>query len=110
MTKVLDPKSDLRRVEILLHGKVQGVAFRHFITKFFDLWNMLGTENEKITGAVGNLKNDKVAVVLEGREPVVERVLTVLYLGSPHAEVERVEEREWQNITEREFSDFSERN
>lgn len=65
---------------VLIHGLVQGVAFRAFT---------LGAASRLgLQGGVRNLTNGQVEVMLEGARETIEQVLEVLRVGPPHGRVD----------------------
>lgn len=73
------------RVSIVVHGRVQGVAFRHH--------TRLMAHELGVTGWVRNLPDGSVAGVLEGEETAVNSLAEWCRGGPPAARVERVEAR-----------------
>jgi acylphosphatase len=73
----------MRRVHVLVSGRVQGVFFR-------------GATHAKmrslgLSGFVRNLPDGRVEAVVEGDDARVELALAYLHRGPPHAKVEAVE-------------------
>ncbi len=73
----------MRRVHVLVSGRVQGVFFR-------------GATHAKmrslgLSGFVRNLADGRVEAVVEGDDARVEQALAFLRRGPPHAKVEAVE-------------------
>lgn len=79
-----------KRLEAVVHGRVQGVNFRYY------------TEQEarrlQVTGWVANLSDGSVRVVAEGTEAQLAQMLQFLRRGSPAAYVDEVVE-EWGGAT-----------
>jgi acylphosphatase len=76
----------MRRVHVLVSGRVQGVFFR-------------GATHAKmralgLSGWVRNLADGRVEAVVEGDDARVEQALAFLRRGPPHAVVEHVELRD----------------
>lgn len=85
--------SDLATLSATVHGRVQGVNFRYFVLRQA---RALG-----ITGYVRNLKDGKtVEVRAEGERERLEDLLTQLKIGSPGAQVEKVD-ADWSEHTGR---------
>jgi acylphosphatase len=73
----------VQRVEILVRGRVQGVAFR---------WYTLRQARELgLTGSVRNLPDGSVRIVAEGPPDQLEALLAWVALGPPHAQVTTTE-------------------
>jgi len=88
---------ELKRLHAVVHGRVHGVSFRHYTTlKAIEL---------SITGWVHNTSDGTVEVVAEGTQEQLEKMLTFLQRGSPHAQVKQVD-TSWQDATD-EFSKFT---
>lgn len=84
------PTGDLARIDAVVHGWVQGVGFRYFVTGRASL---LG-----LTGWVANGPDGSVRCVAEGPRADLETLLGLLREGPPSAAVERVEVN-WQTHT-----------
>ncbi|SDS99667.1 acylphosphatase [Nocardioides scoriae] len=69
----------MRAVEVLVTGKVQGVAFRAYAAREAD---RLG-----VAGWVRNRSDGTVHALVEGEEEAVESMLAWLRRGSPSARV-----------------------
>lgn len=86
-----------QRLHVYLHGRVQGVGFRHFTMR---------TAGELgVSGWVRNLFDGRVEVVAEGKRQRLEELLRALRRGPTSANVVKVEE-EWGQATG-EFTGFS---
>ena len=87
----------LKRLVIVVSGRVQGVWFR------------ASTREEALLlglrGWVRNLPDGRVEAVAEGAEPALGRLLAWCEVGPPGARVERAEPR-WETATN-EFEGFS---
>jgi acylphosphatase len=77
--------SDVERLEAVVHGYVQGVGFRAFVTRE---GRRLG-----LAGTVSNREDGTVEVVAEGSRRELEELLQALHRGPSEAEVQRVEGR-----------------
>ena len=55
-----------KRIEATVHGRVQGVAFRHY--------TLMEANELKLTGWVANRHDGTVRVVAEGPEPALVRL------------------------------------
>ncbi len=74
--------SDLASVKAVVHGYVQGVFFRAFVSHWA---SELG-----LTGYVRNLPSGAVEVVAEGEKKQLEKLISQLKVGPPSAKVEKV--------------------
>jgi len=70
----------------IVHGKVQGVAFREYTRR--------EAERLGLSGWVRNLPDGTVEVIFEGSQVQVETLLAWLATGSPFSFVTRVESSE----------------
>ena len=88
MTSDSDSFVDVKRLDAVIRGRVQGVFFRYFVH----------TEATKL-GLVGTVRNmpdgSSVEVMAEGRAADLEALLVKLRSGPPRAYVEAVDV-EWQ--------------
>jgi acylphosphatase len=79
------------RLQLSLHGQVQGVGFRWF-----------ARQQAQLLGCTGYARNDpsgtRVEVVAEGARSALEQLLNRLRQGPPGARVSHVE-AEWQENT-----------
>jgi acylphosphatase len=80
-----------------VHGRVQGVGFRVFVTT--------SAVAVGLTGRVRNRSDGSVEVVAEGNGAALERLLALLQEGPPMAHVEGVE-TEW-SAASNAFGSFS---
>ena len=71
------------RVRAVVHGRVQMVGFRAFVTHH--------AGDAGLSGTVRNQADGSVETVLEGPRPAVERMLDLLRQGPSHARVERLD-------------------
>ena len=69
-----------RRIEAVIRGRVQGVAFRHH--------TQVEAHRLRLTGWVANRGDGSVRVVAEGPEPALRRLADWLRTGPPAASVE----------------------
>ncbi len=74
-----------QRIEAVVHGRVQGVAFRHH--------TQVEANRLKLTGWVANRPDGTVRVVAEGPEPALRRLATWLEVGPSAAWVENADIR-----------------
>jgi acylphosphatase len=79
-----------QRLHARVHGRVQGVSFRHHTTQQA---RQLG-----LTGWVANREDRTVEVVAEGEKTSLDALLRWLHHGPPAARVERVA-AEWMDAT-----------
>ncbi len=84
------------RATLLISGRVQGVAFRHFTSQF--------AQGHGVSGWVRNLPSGEVEALLEGEADAVRRVIDWCQKGPPAAEVSEVK-IEW-GVFSGEFPDF----
>lgn len=89
----------LKRLHAIIHGRVQGVSFRHYTTQ--------KAYNLAIHGWVMNKQDRTVEVIAEGTQEALEELLAFLHEGSPAANVERVDYK-WYEATG-EFTSFKTR-
>lgn len=73
----------MKRVRVLISGKVQGVFFRAYTEEEA---NRLG-----IKGWVRNLPDGRVEAVFEGEDEAVDKMIAWCHRGSPHSRVTHVE-------------------
>ncbi len=86
----------MKRINIKIYGKVQGVFFRAFTKET--------AESLNITGWVKNLPDGSVQAVAEGEEEALEKFIAFLKEGPPLAMVNRVEY--FEEPGEGEFTNF----
>lgn len=72
-----------RRLEMVVHGRVQGVAFRYY--------TRTAARQLGVTGWVRNLSDGSVRIVAEGTSPGLETFLSWVSRGPDHARVDRVD-------------------
>jgi acylphosphatase len=87
----------MKRLEATVHGRVQGVSFRHYTQQKANELNL--------TGWVANQPDRTVRVVAEGPVEQLEQFLKWLGHGSPAARVENVTNK-WHAATA-EFNRFT---
>jgi acylphosphatase len=94
--KIIIIKRFMKRIHLVVHGRVQGVFYREFVKK----------EAEKlgVVGFVRNLSNGSVEVVAEGKEDKLKELIKACRKGSFLSFVEKVDEKP-ENATG-EFEDF----
>ena len=85
-----------KRLECIVHGRVQGVSYRAFVKE--------AARELGLVGFVRNLSDDTVEVVAEGEEAILRDFVQALKERHPFARVERVNEV-WREPTG-EFPDF----
>jgi acylphosphatase len=86
-----------KRIEAIVHGRVQGVAFRYYTDKQARLLGLCGW--------VANRPDGTVRVVAEGPEPNLRKFAEWLHQGPPAARVDFVD-LNWLDATG-EFRDFT---
>ena len=80
----------MKRLTAIVHGRVQGVAFRDYTQR--------EATRLKVTGWVANLPNGAVKVVAEGDEATLQQLEKWLHQGSPAARVDQVD-AQWSAAT-----------
>ncbi len=71
-----------KRYRIVIHGKVQGVMFRHNAAKI--------AEKANVNGWVRNNSDGTVEMLLEGEDDAVEKVVNWCRKGTIGAKVDKV--------------------
>jgi acylphosphatase len=79
-----------KRIEAIVHGRVQGVAFRHY--------TLMEANELKLSGWVANRHDGTVRVVAEGPEPALTRLAAWLREGPSAARVDSLDLR-WMEAT-----------
>lgn len=87
----------MKRIDASVYGRVQGVSFRYYTQKEANRLNL--------TGWVANVSDGSVQVVAEGLEEDLKKLVDYLYIGSPGANVDKVNTA-WKTPT-KEFRRFS---
>lgn len=73
----------MTRVSVIVHGRVQGVAFRHnTCQRALELW---------VTGWVRNLPDGAVEGLFEGDDAAVAALVEWCRIGPPAARVDRID-------------------
>jgi acylphosphatase len=85
------------RLNVIVQGRVQGVAFRHHTS--------VRARELGVTGWVRNLADGSVEGLFEGDEPAVQDLVEWCRSGPPAAVVERLDIRK--ELYRGEFCDFS---
>ena len=83
-------KNDINRLHATIHGRVQGVSFRYFVT------NCAG--RLELNGWVRNRFGGTVEVLAEGKRENLENLFQDLHRGPQASNVTKVE-HEWQDGT-----------
>ena len=86
----------LKRIEIIVRGRVQGVYYRATAER--------EARQHGLTGWVKNRKDGSVEMVVEGEEDAVKDFLAWAQVGPSTARVDKVETR-WRSYTG-EFTEF----
>jgi len=73
----------MTRVSVVVHGRVQGVAFRHYTCR--------RAGELKVTGWVRNLPDGAVEGLFEGDDGAVAALVEWCRSGPPAARVERID-------------------
>jgi acylphosphatase len=84
------------RARIVVVGLVQGVSYRAFTQRV--------ASQQGLRGGVRNLDDGRVAVEVEGTRAGVERLIAMLRVGPPMAQVQDVQVK-WEPATGQ-FADF----
>jgi len=87
----------MKRVNLKIYGRVQGVFFRHNTKKLADKLNLKGW--------VRNNPDDSVEIVAEGGDEAIDRLIRWCRKGPIGAKVEKIQIKE--NDFKDEFNDFS---
>ena len=74
--------TELASVQAIVHGRVQGVFFRDFVSR--------QAKKLDLTGYVRNLYDGTVEVLAEGERKQLEGLISDLNVGPPAASVEKV--------------------
>lgn len=72
----------MKRIRVIISGRVQGVFFRSAARR--------AAADLNLTGWVRNMEDGRVEVVLEGADADVERMIAWCKAGPPAAKVEKV--------------------
>ena len=86
-----------KRFQATVHGRVQGVSFRHY--------TQVEAQRLGVSGWVANQRDGTVRVVAEGPESALKQFEKFLHEGSPYAQVSHLD-IVWGTATN-EFSHFS---
>ena len=73
----------MKSYRFIIHGRVQGVYYRKFVSQ--------NLQRLGVQGYVRNLSDGTVEAVVRASEEELEAIERVLYEGSPLSEVERVD-------------------
>jgi len=74
----------MHRVRLLIHGRVQGVGFRHFVLR--------RARELGLDGMVRNCPDDTVEVEAEGEAAKLRELVETVREGPPGARVSRIED------------------
>jgi acylphosphatase len=88
--------TDEKRIHVVIYGKVQGIYFRAYTQAE---GNRLG-----VKGWVKNRSDGAVEVAVEGESEKVDQMLAWLKVGSPGAQIAKVEVREERPVGETQFN------
>ncbi len=86
----------MKRLHLIIKGRVQGVFYRHNAKKKALALNL--------KGYVKNLDNGDVEIIAEGPEDKLNELIKWCWHGSPFSKVENIEVK-WSN-PENEYTDF----
>lgn len=70
----------MKRVRVIIGGRVQGVGFRYFVLE--------NAQKNNINGYVKNMPGGSVEIDAEGEPDQMDRFLHICRQGPPHAKVE----------------------
>ena len=84
MLTVGSPGRHMNRIHLIVHGRVQGVGFRHFVTREARALDLAGT--------VRNRPDGTVEVEAEGGPGALAQLVAAVRRGPIGARVEHVEE------------------
>jgi acylphosphatase len=73
----------VERLHVVIHGDVQGVGFRYFMTRH--------AQARGLRGWVRNRPDGAVELVAEGQRPDLDELLTAARQGPRHARVDGVD-------------------
>jgi len=79
----------LRRLQLRIRGRVQGVCYRAYAS---DKAQALG-----LSGEVRNRVDGSVELIAEGEQPVLQALLDWCWQGSPWAQVDAID-TDWSNV------------
>ncbi len=86
----------LKRIHIIVEGRVQGVGFRYFVLENANLLD--------VTGWVRNLRDGSVEITAEGSVNSLNELLAIVRRGSPSSFVSDTK-TDWSTFTD-EFTNF----
>jgi len=72
----------IKRVKLVISGRVQGVGFRYWVKK--TAWEL------GIAGWVKNLSDGRVEAVFEGNEMLIKKIINECWQGPPLSKVDEV--------------------
>ena len=75
--------SDLAHLRAFVHGKVQGVYYRAFVSHV--------AKALSLKGFVRNMPDGGVELEVEGEKKDIEKLLMQLHIGPPEAVVEKID-------------------
>lgn len=87
---------DLKRVKLIVSGRVQGVGFRYFCYKQAIKLN--------VKGYAKNLLNGKVEIIAEGQKKDLQNFIDMIEKGPSLSRVEKID-KIWENYIG-EYKDF----
>ncbi len=82
------PIAGMSARHLIVHGRVQGVFYRD--------WTVATGRSLGVAGWVRNLSDGTVEAHVEGQQGAVRQMIAAMHEGPPHAQVERIDEREVQ--------------
>jgi acylphosphatase len=97
LPRATESKKIMKRIHVIISGRVQGVFFRGATQRAAMDFNL--------TSWVRNTADGRVEAVFEGEDKNVDKMIAWCHIGPPHARVENVTIKEEPYIGE--FRDFS---
>lgn len=89
--------SDLKRLDAIVSGRVQGVGYRYFV--------QMAAIGLHLEGRIANLEDGSVRIVAEGTKDALEQLISALWQGPRSAVVDKVTEA-WSDATGR-YTEFA---
>jgi len=86
LPRATESKKIMKRIHVIISGRVQGVFFRAETQR--------AAMDFKLTGWVKNMANGRVEAVFEGNDENVDKMIAWCHIGPPAARVENVTVKE----------------
>jgi len=87
----------MKRLEVVVHGMVQGVGYRYFV--------QMAAIGLHLNGRVCNVQGGAVKIIAEGDKDTLEQLISALWQGPRSAHVESISET-W-GVSTGEFTEFA---